>query len=221
MSTSMWTERSSTSNSPEYGAGPLKGLSSPSCPKIGAGIVHKYMTEEEPSRHFGGNMDIIAAAIQGTIESEGVEHLARPAGSSVVGLDTTDGLAVSKWLEALDWLDVTDEAGELGIRFGNCRYFRARIPPGFEGQENVVLLEELMDHELEHVRVARGHHGNLELQLQGMQPRTTDVVHIILGNGDDFPGGEVLLQTAIVVTWYPGRFTKAMNLDGTTVKGVK
>lgn len=165
-------------------------------------------------------MDIIMTALQNTLELQGDTHFTRPAGSSLVGVDCTNGLDVAKWLETLDWAEVTDIAEELGVRFGMCRYFRATIPPDVTGFEGVALLEELDDEELTRVRVARGHHGNLELQLPNLKLRTTEMVHIILGNDREFPHGDVTLDTAVVVTWYPGRLTRQVSLGGATVKWV-
>lgn len=168
-------------------------------------------------------MNIINIALKNTLSNpeQGEEYFARPAGSGIEGFDTSNGVDVAKWLEGLDWQDVTDEAVELGCRFGGCRYFRASIPAEYTGFDKVALLGELSDDELSNVRVVRGHHGNLELQLPGMEPRGTDIVHIIIGNVADFPNGEVSEDTAGVVTWYPGRLTPLADIGNATVKGVK
>lgn len=165
-------------------------------------------------------MNIIVRALQATLSNpdQGEDYFSRPAGSSVERLDTQNGLDVAKWLESLDWQDVTDEATKLGVRFGGCRYFRAPVPEGYTGLEGVALLEELTDAELAQVKVVKGHHGQLELQLEGLAPRPTPVVHIIVGSIADFPNGKVTDETAGVVTWYPGRLTPPVDLGKATVK---
>ena len=54
-----------------------------------------------------------------------------------------------------------------------------------QGLEGIAFLSELSDEELKGVRVVKGHHGNLEFQLKGMEPRRTQEVHIIVGNLSD------------------------------------
>jgi hypothetical protein len=167
-------------------------------------------------------MNNISAALKNTLASEkqGEGYLARPAGSTVMGLDVSNGLDVAKWLEQLDWQDVTDEATEIGVRFGACRYFRAPIPAVYTGFEAIRLVEELDDADHPNVKLVKGHHGNFELQLEGLRPIMTHVVHIIIGNVADFPNGEVSDETAGVVTWYPGRLTAPVDIGKATVKGV-
>jgi hypothetical protein len=113
---------------------------------------------------------------------------------------------------------VTEEAETLGVRFGACRYFRAQIAEGYVGQEGITTLGELTDAELANVRIVRGHHGQLEIQLAGQSPRPTKVMHMIVGSCESWPNGEVTDDTAGVVTWYPGRLTAPVGLDRATVK---
>jgi hypothetical protein len=164
--------------------------------------------------------DIISAAFSATVESKGYDHFQRPAGSQVKGLDTSDGQAVVDWLKGLSWVEVTDTADKLGARFGACCYFRADIPAGYEGLEGIALGNELSDADLANVRVVRGHHGALELQLPGAAKRPVDVVHMIIGNGVDFPEGNPE-DAPIVVTWYPGRLTGPSQLEDAVVKFVE
>lgn len=164
---------------------------------------------------------LVQLAIARTLATKGAGYFARPAGSSVDGLDVADGAAVAAFLSSHDWEEVTEEAITLGTRFGKCLYFRAEIAEGFMGQEGVNLLGWIGPDDLPNVRVVRGHHGNLELQLPGQAPRPTKVVHIIVGSYESFPDGEVTDGTAGVVTWYPGRLTAPVNLEGATVKFIR
>lgn len=80
---------------------------------------------------------IISNAIVRTLDVKGASYFARPAGSSVDGLDVSDGNAVADFLLAHNWEEVTEEAGNIGARFGACRYFRANINEGYSGQEGI------------------------------------------------------------------------------------
>jgi hypothetical protein len=162
--------------------------------------------------------DLVSFALVRTLSSKGASYLARPAGSSVDGLNVSDGDAVAAFLSRHEWLDVTDEAAALGVRFGSCRYFRAEIAEGFTGQEGIALVNELSDEDLANVRIVRGHHGNFEIQLAGQSPRPTRVMHLIIGSYESWPNGEVNADTAGIVTWYPGRLTKQSDLTDATVK---
>ena len=164
---------------------------------------------------------LVQLAIARTLDTKGADHFARPAGSSVDGLNVADGVAVAGFLASHEWEDVTEETITLGARFGACRYFRAEIAEGFVGQEGVSLLGCIGPDDLANVRVVRGHHGNLELQLPGQAPRPTKVMHLIVGSYESFPSGEVTDASAGVVTWYPGRLTAPVNLEGATVKFIR
>ena len=164
------------------------------------------------------NFNLISFAIARTLSQKGADYLARPAGSSVLGLDVSDGQAVAAFLSAHEWTEVTGEANVSGAAFGACRYFRAQITEGYFGQEGIATLGELSDADLAAVRIVRGHHGDLELQLPGQAPRPTKVVHMIVGSYESFPAGEVTDDTGGVVTWYPGRLTAPVGLDKATVK---
>ena len=168
----------------------------------------------------------VAAAIGRTIEAKGVGHFSRPAGSTLTGLDVSDGEAVVGFLRRrsyyfpgeLGWEDVTAEVKAAGAALGRCRYYRAHLFGEVKGLERIALLSELGAEDLANVRVVKGHHGGFELQLPGGEPRETDVVHIILGNPDDAalePG-----PFSLVYTWYPGRVTPAVPLAKATVKFV-
>lgn len=168
----------------------------------------------------------VAAAIGRTVGAKGLGHFARPAGSTLTGLDVSDGEAVVGFLRLrsyyypgeLGWEDVTAEVQRAGSAFGRCRYYRAHLFGEVKGLERVALLSELAEEDLGRVRVVQGHHGGFELQLPGGASRETDVVHIILGNPDDpdlEPG-----DWSVVYTWYPGRITPAVKLGSATVKFV-
>ncbi len=167
---------------------------------------------------MNGSISIVSNAIARTLSTKGADYLARPAGSSVDGLDVSDGAAVASFLLSHVWEDVTDEASAMGLRFGSCRYFRAEIAEGYVGREAIALLSEISDEDLANVRVLRGHHGSLELQLAGQAPRVTGIMYLILGSYQAFPNGEVTSDTAGVVTWYPGRLKKPTDLTDATVK---
>lgn len=162
--------------------------------------------------------EIISNAIARTLDVKGASYFARPAGSSVDGLDVSDGNAVAAFLLAHNWEEVTEEASTLGVRFGSCRYFRATIAEGYTGREGIALVNELSDEDLANVRIVRGHHGNFEFQLAGATPRPTGVMHLIIGSYESFPNGEVNDDTAGIITWYPGRLTKQTDLTDATVK---
>jgi len=161
---------------------------------------------------------LVQLAAARTLDTKGASYLARPAGSSVDGLDVSDGNAVADFLAAHEWEDVTEEAAEGGTRYGKCLYFRATIGAEYTGQEGIALLSEISDEDMANVRIVRGHHGNFEIQLPGQAPRPTRVMHIIVGSYESFPDGEVTDSTAGVVTWYPGRLTAPVGLDKATVK---
>ena len=162
--------------------------------------------------------NLVSFAIAKTLDTKGEGYFTRPAGSSVLGLDVGDGQAVMAFLSAHEWTEVTGEAVQLGQRLGSCRYFRAQIGADYVGQEGITTLGELTDEELANVRIVKGHHGDLELQLPGQAARPTKIMHMILGSCESFPGGPVTTETAGVVTWYPGRLTGPVGLDRATVK---
>jgi hypothetical protein len=164
---------------------------------------------------------LLAAALDRTLFVKGAGYLARPAGSSVEGLDVSDGNAVADFLLSHEWEEVTDEAASMGVRFGACRYLRAEIAEGYVGQEGICLLSEVSDADLANVRIVRGHHGTLELQLAGQAPRPTQTMHLILASYEAWPNGEVNDATVGIVTWYPGRLTAPIGLDKATVKFTK
>ena len=161
---------------------------------------------------------LVQLAIARAVALNGADHFARPAGSSVEGLDVSHGAAVVGFLSSHAWEDVTEEAAEEGTRYGKCRYFRADIGAGYVGQEGIALLCEISNADLPNVRIVRGHHGNLEIQLAGQTTRDTWVMHIIVGSYESFPDGEVTEETASVVTWYPGRMTAPVGIELATVK---
>lgn len=169
---------------------------------------------------WANDQRIVHAAIQRTLSNpeQGEQYLARPAGSSLVGVDCSNGKEIAEFLKTLDWHCVTHTAKEYGVRFGACEYFWASLPEEVQGLEGIAFLSELSDKELQSVRVVKGHHGNLEFQLKGMEPRRTQEVHIIVGNLGNFPAGEVTPASAGVVTWYPGRLTRPTSLDQEVVK---
>ena len=165
----------------------------------------------------------LARSLANTAATKGEAHFARPAGSSLVGVNTMDGEAVYAFLlEAAltgGFEEVTEEARATGCAFGRCRYFRATLPEGVIGLERIALLSELDEADLARVRVVKGHHGGLELQLPGGVARETRVVHVLVGDPASATN-EVADDTAIVYTWYPGRLTPPVVIAGATVKFV-
>jgi hypothetical protein len=169
------------------------------------------------------NTETIVRALAVATATFGLNHLARPAGSKVGGLDTSDGLAVKDFLASHDWEEVTDEARTMGVAVGNCRYFRAEIAERYTGLEGICFLSELRDlspEDLANVRVVIGHHGELELQVSGMYPRVTRVMHLFVGDFTNYPHGEYNPETAGVASWYPGRLTAPVPLGNAVVKFV-
>jgi hypothetical protein len=167
--------------------------------------------------------DIILSAIIATLGDKGASYFQRPAGSTVEGLDPNDGDAAATWLKSLDWSDVTEEVRANGAGFGACRYYRAYMPDGFTGREGAIQAKTLAGNELERVRLQHGHHGNLELIMLGeWKLPETGVVHILVADtaswGDNGPTEEPTIDTARVVTWYPGRVLPVVALENATVK---
>lgn len=164
------------------------------------------------------NAQIILAGIKNALGNpeQGPSYFERPAGSTLVGegLDTSIGVDVASFLKRLaeggDFSEVTDEVREMGSAFGQCRYFRAQIPEGLTGQEGVAQVKDLTDEELARVALVDGQHQK-ELQLSGQEPRPTNVLHIIVGNGGN-PMEAPNDETATVFTWYPGRITPKVDL---------
>jgi len=156
--------------------------------------------------------------VRNTVALKGEEHFARPAGSTLAGVNSSDGREVIKILLALPWEEVTEEVARMGASFGKCRYFRAELPEGVIGQERIALLSDLTPDDLARVRVVKGHHGKLEFQLPESAARETKVVHMIVGDPTS-PTNEVG-ENAIIYTWYPGRITPAVALESATVKFV-
>jgi len=158
-------------------------------------------------------MEFIKNALRNTVEKLGAKHFERPAGSYVEGFRDQDneGLHVALFLEGCDWQEVTPQAVELGVAFGDCRYFRAPII-NEEAYEAVALLSELDEEQLKTIRVVKGHHGEMELTTPAVSPRRTKVVHLITGTHEG---------STVAFTWYPGRLTRpaATGLnDNTPVK---
>jgi hypothetical protein len=160
---------------------------------------------------------LLVAAVNRTIAQKGAGYLARPVGSTVDGLDVSNGDEVAAFLLSHDWEEV--DPGTAG--YGSCRYFRAEIGDGFTGKEGICFLSDLNDEELSQVRVAKGHHGNLEFQLAGQAPRPTRVMHIFVGSYESWPNGEVNEATVGVISWYPGRLTPPVDIAKATVKFVR
>jgi len=158
-------------------------------------------------------MKFIENALKNTIDHLGAKHLERPVGSFITGFkdQDNDGLHAALFLEGCDWQEVTPQAVELGVAFGDCRYFCAPVVSE-EAYEAVALLGELDEEQLETVRVVKGYHGEMELTTSAMYPKETKVVHLITGTHE----GNI-----VAFTWYPGRLTQpaATGLnDNTPVK---
>jgi hypothetical protein len=163
---------------------------------------------------------MVSASLSNTLSNpeQLATYLARPAGSTVEGLDTSDGDAVAALLATLDWTDVTEDADSFGVRLGAARYYQATLPAGTVGKEGIKLVSELTDEELANVRLVRGKH-NPELQLAGIPFVDTQVVHVIVADISSWPpAAEPTVETAHVVTWYPGRLTANVAWDTATVK---
>ena len=64
------------------------------------------------------------------------------------------------------------------------------------------------------VTVAKGHHGQWELQTssESIAPRKTNVIHLITGEHGD---------TTVVYTWYPGMMTAPLSAGITDTTPVK
>jgi hypothetical protein len=163
----------------------------------------------------------IAVSHTAAVHPKGVGYFSRPAGSTLVGVDSTSGDEVVNFLGSLSWEDVTEHASEVGAAAGDCRYFRATLPEGVSGLEGVRLLSDLTDEQLGEVRLRRGHHGNVEHYIDGLEPQPTSVAHIILYSREAKawpPKGEVTEASAAVATWYPGRLTPFVNTPDITIK---
>jgi hypothetical protein len=115
---------------------------------------------------------------------------------------------------------VTDEANAKEVAAGKCRYFRAVISEQFTGLEGICLLRDLTDDEFANVRIVRGHHGEPEMQISGVAPRPTQIMHLFIGDFGNYPEGEYDIATAGLASWYPGRLTMPVPLNGAVVKFV-
>ena len=163
-------------------------------------------------------MKLIINAIAHTLATKGEDYFARPAGS---GIENLEG-SIPSFLSSLDWEENTEEVAMNGGAAGSCRYFQAELPRGTEAFENVALLGELPDELLSQVRLRRGHHGNAEHYLPGMEPRPTNKVQIIVCASSTTswpPTAEATKEDCQVVTWYPGRVTPFVQTRDITVKG--
>ena len=167
------------------------------------------------------NLVRMAVAYTAETNPKGVGYFSRPAGSSLVGLDSSIGDEVVNFLASLAGEDVTEYASKVGSAVADCRYLRATLPEGVSGLEGVRLLSDLSDEQLGEVRVRRGHHGNVEHYIEGLEPQPTNVAHIILYSREAKawpPEGEVTEASAAVATWYPGRLTPFVNTPDITIK---
>jgi hypothetical protein len=163
-------------------------------------------------------MEIIINAIDATLATKGEDYFARPAGS---GIENLEG-SVPSFLSSLQWEENTEEVKAKGGAARNCRYFQAFIPEAVVAAENVALLGEIPDELLSQVRVRRGHHGNIEHYLPGMEPRRTNKVQMIICARSATswpPRWEATARDCQVVTWYPGRVTPFVETGDITVKG--
>lgn len=169
--------------------------------------------------------EIILAAIANALSSptQGPGYFSRPKGSYIPwlrALGEGEGAAAAAMLRGLAadllFVEVTEEARAMGVSFGACRYFRSEITGG-GGKEACALLSELSADELASVRVKPGHHGGVELVAESLPLRETDILHIIVGDGNN-PHEAPTLETATVFTWYPGRLTPSVKLGDATVK---
>ncbi len=163
-------------------------------------------------------MEIIINAIDATLASKGEDYFARPAGS---GIENLEG-SIPSFLSSLQWEENTEEVKAKGGAARNCRYFQATIPEAVVAFENVALLKELPEELLSQVRVRRGHHGNVEHYLPGMEPRRTTTVQIIVcaATTTSWPPTEEATEADCqVVTWYPGRVTPFVETGDITIKG--
>ncbi len=144
--------------------------------------------------------------IANTIDKLGMDHLMRTAGSWVDGVQGEE----RAFLKSLEWTEVTEEAKESGVAFGDCQYYRSYISEdsGLTGYEAFALVEDLKLSELAQVRIVEGAHGP-EMQAPDIQPRETTVVHLIEGTHEG---------CRVIYTWYPGRMTKNVPLGQATVK---
>ena len=166
------------------------------------------------------NAVLVMRAISNIAKEKGTGWLYRQSGSKVVSPILQDGLDTALYFSRLfttdvEVVEVTDEAREMGVAFGLCRYFRVALPHTDKAVEAVCLVEDMTDDDLSSVRIVRGRHG-MELVSITIPPQPTNVLHFIVGNPADpqqEPG-----DNAVLYTWYPGRLTKAVAIDGVTVK---
>jgi len=162
--------------------------------------------------------NLIVNAIVTTLSQKGEGYFARPAGS---GIENLEG-SIPSFLFSLQWEENTEEVQDNGGAARNCRYFQATLPEAVVAFENVALLGEIPDELLSQVRLRRGHHGNVEHYLPGMEPRPTNKVQIIVCAGSATswpPTAEANEEDCQVVTWYPGRVTPFIETGDITVKG--
>ena len=153
-------------------------------------------------------MELVISAITAAATSIGTDHFKRDSGSHIPNISEDGGTAIGFLLEQ-EWVEVTDEARDMGVAFGNCQYFRAPVPAGITAYEGIALAGDLDEEELKTVRVRKGAHGALEMVADGIEPKLTDVLHIVVGDHE---------EKRVVYTWYPGRLTPPADLEGRPVK---
>jgi hypothetical protein len=134
----------------------------------------------------------------GPLPDQYVQGLVRKTGSFVEEVKTLDDLQIL--LDKTSWTEVTENLrahNPAAFQEGSC-YFQGEIPAGYNAFCGIALVENLNDKQINSVRFVKGNHGS-EMQLD-LKPQVTDTISAIVDNDG-------------LVTWYPGEFTKPMNLD--------
>jgi hypothetical protein len=110
-------------------------------------------------------------------------------GSFVEGLDTID-----KTIDFLKQLEFTKVEVSPDIQFGDCHYYQASVPEGYDAFTGVLTVEEARNNGID-IKIEQGAHGDelVGVQEHGKLPRTK-IISVIIDGG-------------MLSTWYPGEFT--------------
>lgn len=169
------------------------------------------------------NNTLILSAIENTLNEKGYDHFRRPAGSYLTDVDMSNGEEIVGFLvdilRQVEAEDVTSQVEALGA----CRYYRVTSDM-ISGMESVSLLEDLTDDELAQVRIQKAHHQGsdgrrVEIILPNLQPRYTDIIHLLVADLSSWPPSKSpTIETARLITWFPGRMTPPVDISRATVK---
>jgi hypothetical protein len=202
----------------KYGTDPRKAREIISRMQDGKVVQTLRRGRRNPANDGAGSA-LVKAAVANTVASlkQGPGYLIRPAGSYVEGqprdaIDPSKGLDIARWLQSLNWTEVTDRVRADGAGFGEVRYFEGIVAPSTRAYEAVCLWKDLPKELQSTVKVVEAHHKNrdgsprYELVTQAIRPQPTNIISIAVGHKDS-PMADPDESGAVVYTWYPGKVT--------------